>query len=216
MGIGPAARLPQEAAGGEGFGEGNLGQVPPRDSPGSKGQHEGQRMGLEGGPKPLPEAGEDQAQILSPARRLARSRGRLADGKLAALPGCSRRAKNTPGRRSGGQRRGWLRLQAVTHRPRLPEPPETFGDVLEGSWCCDPPPSSSRFAGEAAGQQPFPVVWEQCHAPQRRPCCPPGTISPLSPHRAVPSQQMSQQRGFFFIIIIFIIAEKLLSSLRKQ
>lgn len=155
-------------------------------------------MGLEGGPKPLPEAGEDQAQILSPARRLARSRGRLADGKLAALPGCSRRAKNTPGRRSGGQRRGRLRLQAVTHPPRLPEPPETFGDVLEGSWCCDPPPPAAALLWRQLGSSRSPVVWGQCHAPQSRPCCPPCTISPLSPHRAVPLQQMSQQKGFFF------------------
>lgn len=51
-GIGPAARLPREAAGGEGFGEGNLGQVPPRDGTGCEGQQRGQRMGLEGGPKP--------------------------------------------------------------------------------------------------------------------------------------------------------------------
>lgn len=198
MGIGPAARLPQEAAGGEGFGEGNLGQVPPRDSPGSKGQHEGQRMGLEGGLKTLPEAGEDQAQILSPARRLAHSRGRLADGKLAALPGCSRRAKNTPGRRSGGQQRGRLRLQAVTHRPRLPEPPETFGDVLEGSWCCDPPPPAAALLGRQLGSSRSPWCGSNAMRPSVVPAVPQAPYPPC--HHTVLSHRSKcpSREGFFY------------------
>lgn len=42
------------------------------------------------------------------------------------------------GRRSGGQQQGQLLLQAVTHHPRLPEPPEKFWDVLEESCYCNP------------------------------------------------------------------------------
>lgn len=166
--------------------------------------------------------GWEQAQILSPARRLARSRGRLADGKLSALPGCSRRAKNTPGRRSGGQRRGRLRLQAVTHHPRLPESPETFGDVLEGSRCCDPS-SSSRFAGEAAGHQPFPrgvgamprtpapsLLSPVHHIPLVTAPCP-ASLCQQDPG-AVPPQQMSQQRGFFFIIFFLLLLKSCLAA----
>ena len=84
----------------------------------------------------------------------------LQIGKLMARAGCSRQANNTSGRRSGGQQRGQLPLWAVTHHPRLPEPPEKFWDVLEESWYCNPS-SISGFAGEAmaAGRERFSPPW---------------------------------------------------------
>lgn len=155
--------------------------------------------------------GEDHAQLLS----LAHRRGGLAGGKLMAGAGCSPRANNTSGRRSGGQQQGQLLLQAVTHHSQLPEPPEKFWDVLDRSWCCNPSSISS-----------YPPLWHGVM--QQTPAPVPALLSPhctLHPrHRIVPCFPIPAgpgrppccptaanvpAEGFF-------LAEKLLSSLWKQ
>lgn len=93
--------------------------------------------------------------------------------------------------------------RAGTHHPRLPEPLKTFGDVLERSWCCSP------FSGEvtAAEHKQLPIAHHSGLPAMHH--------IPMSPHSALlrlwgrpTAVSVPAERVF--------LAEKLLSSLRKQ
>lgn len=122
--------------------------------------------------------GEDHAQLLS----LARSRGGLADGKLVARAGCSRQANNTSGRRSGGQQQGQLPLQAVTLGCQSLQ--KSLGMSWRGAGTTISPPSA---------------VHPPCHHTVSCFPVPAGPGCHRAGPRAVPLQQMSQQRGFFLL-----------------